>query len=475
MKKKLLITTGILLTLVPSLVKADNVFPSTLSYKAVITNKNGFKCDTYDNKNITIPFGSIVSINESYYDDGLKLEIIDYEGTGCNNNINLKDIKIYNDEFNINDYLNAGEYNSVSKFDKENDAIILAKNGVKMYTGPSLSYSVITTIPYNKTVKTEYYIDPFDTLVSWISVTYNGKKGWINTTDYEVMYNKTNEKAIVISKNNNINENTIVSEYYSSAKKYYVKYNNKYILVDKIAKLNNGNITIKNNKKIYESVNSSKEIDSVSKGTKLQTKFFYSDKDNDCYYYYVSYNNKNGWIKITYGEKYDFEKINTIDYKDKVSIESIKFDNEIKLNDKLNIDIKIDNNSDIKILKTILIFKDKDNQTKDIYLNDIDSKPYINIDTDVFNEGEYTLDSIDIVLDNSDKTNLVYSVNDIENKSEYKVNVLKNDKIDKDNKDNIDKYNNKSLLIGLLGGVGLTVLAVLLIVFINNKAKSRKN
>lgn len=475
MKKKLLITTGILLTLVPSLVKADNVFPSTLSYKAVITNKNGFKCDTYDNKNITIPFGSIVSINESYYDDGLKLEIIDYEGTGCNNNINLKDIKIYNDEFNINDYLNAGEYNSVSKFDKENDAIILAKNGVKMYTGPSLSYSVITTIPYNKTVKTEYYIDPFDTLVSWISVTYNGKKGWINTTDYEVMYNKTNEKAIVISKNSGINENTIVSEYYSSAKKYYVKYNNKYILVDKIAKLNNGNITIKNNKKIYESVNSSKEIDSVSKGTKLQTKFFYSDKDNDCYYYYVSYKNKNGWIKIAYGEKYDFEKINTIDYKDKVSIESIKFDNEIKLNDKLNIDIKIDNNSDIKILKTILIFKDKDNQTKDIYLNDIDSKPYINIDTDVFNEGEYTLDSIDIVLDNSDKTNLVYSVNDIENKSEYKVNVLKNDKIDKDNKDNIDKYNNKSLLIGLLGGVGLTVLAVLLIVFINNKAKSRKN
>ena len=344
-----------------------------------------------------------------------------------------------------------------------------------MYTGPSLSYSVITTIPYNKTVKTEYYIDPFDTLVSWISVTYNGKKGWINTTDYEVMYNKTNEKAIVISKNNNINENTIVSEYYSSAKKYYVKYNNKYILVDKIAKLNNGNITIKNNKKIYESVNSSKEIDSVSKGTKLQTKFFYSDKDNDCYYYYVSYNNKNGWIKIAYGEKYDFEKINTIDYKDKVSIESIKFNNEIKLNDKLNIDIKIDNNSDIKILKTILIFKDKDNQTKDIYLNDIDSKPYINIDTDVFNEGEYTLDSIDIVLDNSDKTKLVYSVNDIENKSEYKVNVLKNDKIDKDNKNNIDKYNNKSLLIGLLGGVGLTVLAVLLIVFINNKAKSRKN
>lgn len=474
MKKKLLITTGILLTLVPSLVKANNVFPSTLSYKAVITNKNGFKCDTYDNKNITIPFGSIVSINESYYDDGLKLEIFDYEGTGCNNNINLKDIKIYNDEFNINDYLNAGEYNSVSKFDKENDAIILAKNGVKMYTGPSLSYSVITTIPYNKTVKTEYYIDSFDTLVSWISVTYNGKKGWINTTDYEVMYNKTNEKAIVISKNSGINENTIVSEYYSSAKKYYVKYNNKYILVDKIAKLNNGNITIKNNKKIYESVNSSKEIDSVSKGTKLQTKFFYSDKDNDCYYYYVSYNN-NGWIKIAYGEKYDFEKINTIDYKDKVSIESIKFDNEIKLNDKLNIDIKIDNNSDIKILKTILIFKDKDNQTKDIYLNDIDSKPYINIDTDVFNEGEYTLDSIDIILDNSDKTNLVYSVNDIENKSEYKVNVLKNDKIDKDNKNNIDKYNNKSLLIGLLGGVGLTVLAVLLIVFINNKAKSRKN
>lgn len=474
MKKKLLITTGILLALVPSLVKADNVFPSTLNYKAVITNKNGFKCETYDNKNITIPFGSIVSINESYYDDGLKLEIFDYEGTGCNNNIKLSDIKIYNDEFNINDYLSAGEYNSVSKFDKENDAIILAKNGIKMYKGPSLSYSVITTIPYNKTVKTEYYIDPFDTLVSWISVSYNGQTGWINTTDYEVMYNGALDKAIVISKNDNINENTIVNEYYSSAKKYYVKYNNKYVLVDKIAKLNNGNITIKNNKKLYESVNSSKEIDSVSKGTKLQTKFFYSDKDNECYYYYVNYNNKNGWIKLDYGEKYDFEKINTIDYKDKVSIESIKFNNEIKLDDKLDIDFKIDNNSDIKILKVTLVFKDKDNQNKDAYLNDIDSKPYINIDKDVFNEGEYILDSVNVVLDNSDKTNLVYSVNDIEVKNEYKINVIHNDNIDKDNKNNIDKYNNKSLLIGMLGGVGLTVLAVILIIFINKKVKARK-
>lgn len=44
-------------------------------------------------------------------------------------------------------------------------------------------------------------------------------KGWINTTNYEVMYNKTNEKAIVISKNSGINENTIVNEYYNSAKK----------------------------------------------------------------------------------------------------------------------------------------------------------------------------------------------------------------------------------------------------------------
>ena len=121
------------------------------------------------------------------------------------------------------------------------------------------------------------------------------------------------------------------------------------------------------------------------------------------------------------------------------------------------------------------MFKDKDNQIKETYLNDIDSKPYINIDKDVFNEGEYTLDSIDIVLDNSDKTKLTYSVDDVKTKNDYKVNVLKNDKIDKDNKDNIDKYNNKSLLIGLLGGVGLTVLTVLLIVFINNKVKSRKN
>ena len=120
-------------------------------------------------------------------------------------------------------------------------------------------------------------------------------------------------------------------------------------------------------------------------------------------------------------------------------------------------------------------FKDKDNQIKETYLNDIDTTPYINIDKDVFNEGEYTLDSIDIVLDNNDKTKLTYSVDDVKTKNDYKVNILKNDKIDKDNKDNIDKYNNKSLLIGLLGGVCLTVLAVLLIVFINNKVKSRKN
>ena len=462
MKKKLLITTGILLTLVPSLIRADNVFPSTLSYKAVITNKNGFKCDTYDNKNITIPFGSIVSVRESYYDSDLELEIVDYNDTRCNNKISLNDIKIYNDEFNINDYLNAGEYDSVSKFDKVNDAIILSKNGVKMYKGPSLTYSTITTIPYNTSVKTEYYIDPFNTLVSWISVEYNGKKGWINTTNHEVIYNKTNNKAIVISKNSGINENTIVNEYYNSAKKYYVKYNGKYILVDKIAKSNNGNITIKSNKKIYDSVNSSKEIDSVSKGTKLSTEFFYSDSDNECYYYYVKHDNKSGWIKISYDEQYDFEKVKTVDYSDKISIESIKFNNEIKLN----------NDSDIKVLKVTLIFKDKDNQIKETYLNDIDSKPYINIDTDVFNEGEYTLDSIDVELDNSDKTKLTYSVDDVKTKNDYKVNIIKNDKATEENKDNIKNTNNKYLAIGMIGGVLLTVLAIIIITFIN-KNKTR--
>ena len=116
----------------------------------------------------------------------------------------------------------------------------------------------------------------------------------------------------------------------------------------------------------------------------------------------------------------------------------------MKLNDKLNIDFKLNNDSDVKVLKATLIFKDKDNQIKETYLNDIDSKPYINIDKDVFNEGEYTLDSIDIVLDNNDKTKLTYSVDDVKTKNDYKVNILKNDKIDKDNKDNIDKYNNKS-------------------------------
>lgn len=472
MKKKLLVTTGLLLTLVPSLIKADNVFPSTLSYKAVITNKNGFKCDTYDNKNITIPFGSIVSVRESYYDSDLELEIVDYNDTGCNNKISLNDIKIYNDEFNINDYLNAGEYDSVSKFDKVNDAIILSKNGVKMYKGPSLTYSTITTIPYNTSVKTEYYIDPFNTLVSWISVTYNGKKGWINTTNHEVMYNKTNEKAIVISKNSGINENTIVNEYYNSAKKYYVKYNDKYILVDKIAKSNNGNITIKSNKKIYDSVNSSKEIDSVSKGTKLSTEFFYSDSDNECYYYYVKHDNKNGWIKISYGEQYDFEKVKTIDYSDMISIESIKFNNETKLNDKLNVDFKLNNDSDVKVLKVTLIFKDKDNQIKETYLNDIDTTPYINIDTDTFNEGDYTLDSIDVELDNSDKTKLTYSVEDIKTKNDYKVNIIKNDKATEENKDNIKNTNNKYLAIGMIGGVLLTILAVIIITFIN-KSKTR--
>lgn len=472
MKKKLLVTTGLLLTLVPSLIKADNVFPSTLSYKAVITNKNGFKCDTYDNKNITIPFGSIVSVRESYYDSDLELEIVDYNDTGCNNKISLNDIKIYNDEFNINDYLNAGEYDSVSKFDKVNDAIILSKNGVKMYKGPSLTYSTITTIPYNTSVKTEYYIDPFDTLVSWISVTYNGKKGWINTTNHEVMYNKTNEKAIVISKNSGINENTIVNEYYNSAKKYYVKYNDKYILVDKIAKSNNGNITIKSNKKIYDSVNSSKEIDSVSKGTKLSTEFFYSDSDNECYYYYVKYNNKSGWIKISYGEQYDFEKVKTIDYSDMISIESIKFNNETKLNDKLNVDFKLNNDSDVKVLKVTLIFKDKDNQIKETYLNDIDTTPYINIDTDTFNEGDYTLDSIDVELDNSDKTKITYSVDDVKTKNDYKVNIIKNDKATEENKDNIKNTNNKYLAIGMIGGVLLTILAVIIITFIN-KSKTR--
>ena len=66
---------------------------------------------------------------------------------------------------------------------------ITAKTGLNVRTGPGSGYSVVTAIPYNKTVSVTQVSG------SWGKTTYNGRKGWISLS-YAQKVNTQNSSSV---------------------------------------------------------------------------------------------------------------------------------------------------------------------------------------------------------------------------------------------------------------------------------------
>ncbi len=498
MKKKLLIILIVIILLFPNYTKADHGSPSTILYKGIVTKKSGLKCDG----DYTISYGSIIEVEETYNIGEIPMLKFYYKGDDCGWDITYNDFELYNKNFNITDY--NTEQTPLSKFENSLDVMVVADKGIKLYKGPAKIYDTITTIPNKTKLYAKYYIDDEEGM-PWLYVTYKGKSGWIFNVEYDTVYGYSDEKVIITFNDakDEVKCNTIVNGYYLNGmigeRNYYIKYNDKMYFVYGIGFQTNETIKLKKDVKLEETLKEgSKVIETIKKGTTLKAE--YASGDNYSNYYYVTYNGKKGWIVISNeddeeiidSEITDDELDNNLssddivnNYKQNINIENITLSSsEIKTNERLDINIKINNNSNTNVEKILLIFKNQNNEDKSVYINDINTKPYIKIENSDFDDDEYTLENIELEMNDENKTKLLYSVNDIKNKSNYKLNITneKNSNVEDNNTEEtkkkieeIHKINNKHLYIGIGSAISITITSIIFIILINKRRKEKTN
>ena len=147
-------------------VKADMGPPMVASHEVMITNKNGAIC--YDNGKKTktvIPYGETFIINMDVSDGYI---YVNYKDKGCD--VKSSDISSKTQKFDMNN-------KEVEKITPVK-GIILAKTGLNMRKGPSVTYSKIMTIPKNAIVKLTHKSGTY-----WYYAEYNGTSGWITGMD----------------------------------------------------------------------------------------------------------------------------------------------------------------------------------------------------------------------------------------------------------------------------------------------------
>ena len=403
---------------------------------------------------------------------------------------------------------------------------------IELYSGPSDYYKVIKEINKNEKIKVLGKINGYD----WYYIETANTKGWINinnllikdSNEYinartvKVYEDQESKKQIGELKVNAIIKNPYTQKY---SNYYYINYNDKkgYIFTTELFKRRNGNTTTKYEGILYEEadVNSKQLIkNKIKKGQKItydsiyeETYYTYNcgdieelDEDGGCDYkyswYHTTIDSKTGWLLVSeYLNNFiadnievrtdednndSHEEVNYDIIKEEINIESfIIKEKEIKADEKLYIDIKIDNKSNLKVDKILVGFKNTKNEDRMIYLNDVETSPYINIDHNLFENGEFDLYFVRLELNDEGKTRLVYYADDIKNKNKYSLKVINDKKIEKEDEQvteekkedqalkQIHEINNKHLIIGIVSAISITITSIILIILINKRMKNK--
>lgn len=241
--RKYIISLVIMFLFLPSLVMAKGEQPVYINYKVKIIDKNGIVLKTNDSKEINIPYDTVLEIMNEYELNGKLYGSVEYNNTP--GTIELSNTHVSPQEVDIEKYK--------SEFDK---SIYIFGEDVYLYNGPSKLYGLVekeVKIPFN-TKLTYAYGDE-----AWAYVTYNGVKGWIYIYPYDdIIYEK----------------GALIASVYDNKKLYTLK------------EINLINSPMDNNK-INVSIPEYKEI---------SYKYSYS-KDPYTTYYYVIYNDVEGWYK----------------------------------------------------------------------------------------------------------------------------------------------------------------------------------
>lgn len=235
------------------------------------------------------------------------------------------------DEFSLSNAVNLNEKRKI---------MIISQNGLETYKGPAFGYEKLgyviptnTELEYNIGVVNQSYNNDD---VAWVYIETENVKGWlykglldsgvaeykegrilsfVNTTIRELP-NEDSKKIKTLPKKM---RKSFTYEYgiedTDGDKWYYINYEGKKGWVKNVAFGVNAEINILKNTKLYQNPNLEIAIEDklISKGTKLQSIYMYTEDNKD--YFYIKYKSNEGWIILdkndpTFEVKYKDDLVN---------------------------------------------------------------------------------------------------------------------------------------------------------------------
>jgi len=352
--KRLLI---LLILCVPCFVKADMGAPMLREFEMVVVNPDGVDYEPFQYSDVADPHlaKDQVVIVESEY--GGKYSILLKEEDGTKTSIgyisSLDGFSIVKEEV---DPTKTENDPSIIKYDSKQKAIVYNEKGVNIYQGPSKIYKNIGTIKKGTKLEYQYAIDG-EGGITYIYVDYNGKKGWVDILEKNVLIENEVQYIFRIDVDTEcgvIPKNTIIKPEYKTdrwSKSALFNYNKCSSMLyvfksDEILPLYNGKAKSKVDIAVYEDPDKTNLITTIPANTEF---IYYTGTDatfGSLDIQYVEYDGKKGWsfaalddFEITKIEYNDYAKL---DNKKEVKKEKTKATKkETKKSDKiLNIDSK---------------------------------------------------------------------------------------------------------------------------------------
>ncbi len=181
MKKVIqLIILILILVSIPLISNADIGMPGVLEYDVKVINESGAKLKAYDNKEITVPYGTILKVNCELNINGELCAWVKYNNSQYE--AKMADLGLVSEEADI------------SGLEEVNIKMYVYDEGAYLYKGPSKTYSKVDDnfqLPVGETVNIKYEDDMFG------YVEYGGKKGWVYT--YQMKFNSPyNEDSALV-------------------------------------------------------------------------------------------------------------------------------------------------------------------------------------------------------------------------------------------------------------------------------------
>jgi len=202
--------------------------------------------------------------------------------------------------------------NSITKFDTKQKAIVYNEKGVSIYQGPSKIYKVVGSIKKGTKLEYEYAIDG-EGGITYIYVEYNGKKGWVEILNKNVLIENKNQyifRVDVDSECGVIPKNTIITPEYSTdrwSKAALFEYKKCKTLLntfrsEEVMPLYKATAKSKIDIPVYEDSDKTNIITTIPANTEFK---YYTGTDSQMGTIdtqYVEYDGKRGWSFATYDD-----------------------------------------------------------------------------------------------------------------------------------------------------------------------------